>query len=80
MVFAALTYPAVPVLQIACKHDAVASRFIFSRSPYEYRHSTGRSKKQNPLAGVFECHSIVELRGVEPRSKRGAHMLSTCLA
>ena len=35
---------------------------------------------KNALNGRFKFCLIVELRGVEPRSKRETHMLSTCLA
>ena len=31
------------------------------------------------LAGI-SCFCVVDLEGVEPSSKRGSHMLSTCLS
>jgi hypothetical protein len=37
------------------------------------------SQSKNPLAGVVVFCLIVELAGVEPASKHGDHMLSTCL-
>ena len=36
-------------------------------------------KNKNPLSGVVVFCLIVELAGVEPASKHGDHMLSTCL-
>jgi hypothetical protein len=36
-------------------------------------------QSKNPLAGVFVFCLRVELAGVEPASKHGDHMLSTCL-
>ena len=47
--------------------------------PFESRLSTGSFKSKNPLAGVFVFCLIVELRGVEPRSKQETHTFSTCL-
>jgi hypothetical protein len=36
-------------------------------------------QSKNPLAGVVVFCLFVELAGVEPASKHGDHMLSTCL-
>jgi len=37
------------------------------------------TKSKNPLSGVVVFCLIVELAGVEPASKHGDHMFSTCL-
>jgi len=37
-------------------------------------------KTEHPLAGVSAIVFFVELAGVEPASRQGDHMLSTCLS
>jgi hypothetical protein len=53
--------------------------FCFLKSPSESKLSSGLFKNKNPLAGVVVFCFNVELAGVEPASKHGDHMLSTCL-
>jgi len=52
--------------------------FLFLHLPYESKLSTVSVKTKTPF-GVFAFCLIVELRGVEPRSRQGDHKLSTCL-
>ncbi len=37
-------------------------------------------KTEHPLSGVSAIVFLVELAGVEPASRQGSHMLSTCLS
>ena len=53
--------------------------FLFLCIPFESKLSTVSIKTKTPFGVVVFC-LIVELRGVEPRSKHGNHMLSTCLS
>jgi len=52
--------------------------FCFAPSLFKQA-SNGRRKNKNPHAGVSAFCLFVELAGVEPASKHGNHMLSTCL-
>jgi hypothetical protein len=52
--------------------------FLFLPIPYEGKPSTVYVKTKTPFGVVVLC-LIVELAGVEPASKHGSHMLSTCL-
>jgi hypothetical protein len=52
--------------------------FLFLRIPYEGKPSTVSVKTKTPFGVVVFC-LFVELAGVEPASKHGNHMLSTCL-
>jgi hypothetical protein len=52
--------------------------FVF-RHPFKSKLSTVASKQKTPF-GVFAFCLIVELAGVEPASRQGDHMLSSCLA
>ncbi len=54
--------------------------FYFSQSPSESKLSSGLAKNKNPLSGVVVFCLIVELPGIEPGSRQGDHMLSTCLS
>ena len=54
--------------------------FCFLKSPSESELSSGLFKNKNPLSGVLVFCLIVELAGVEPASRQGDHMLSTCLS
>jgi len=69
--------PLAPVLQIKNNPHA-AHGFLFLRIPFESKLSTGSIKTKTPFGVVVFC-LIVELAGVEPASKHGDHMLSTCL-
>jgi hypothetical protein len=69
--------PLTSVLQIKNNHHAVHG-FLFLRIPFESKLSTGSIKTKTPFGVVVFC-LIVELAGVEPASKHGDHMLSTCL-
>jgi hypothetical protein len=52
--------------------------FFFLSFPFESELSTVRINTKTPYGVVVFC-LIVELAGVEPASKHGNHMLSTCL-
>ena len=52
---------------------------LFLWTPFESKLSTVSIKTKTPFGVVVFC-LIVELAGVEPASKHGNHMLSTCLS
>ena len=52
--------------------------FLFFLQSFKSELLTISGKTKTPFGVVVFC-LIVELRGVEPRSKHGSHMLSTCL-
>ena len=53
-------------------------QFIYARPSFESKLSTVSVKTKTPY-GVLVFYLIVELAGVEPASRQGDHMLSTCL-
>ena len=52
--------------------------FLFFCFPFKSKLLTVSRKTKTPFGVVVFC-LIVELAGVEPASKHGSHMLSTCL-
>jgi hypothetical protein len=71
--------PLASELQIENEHHAAHGYFLFFRFPFESKLSTVTGKTKTPF-GVFIFCLFVELAGVEPASKHGNHMLSTCLS
>jgi hypothetical protein len=73
----------LPTLSLSPENNKQAPcgawRFCFLKSPSESFLSSGLFKNKNPLAGVLVYCFNVELAGVEPASRQGDHMLSTCL-
>ena len=53
---------------------------LFSRPPFKSKLLTGSGKTKTPLRGCLFSVWSVELAGVEPASRQGDHMLSTCLS
>jgi len=52
--------------------------FLFFRIPFASKLATVSIKTKTPFGVIVLC-LIVELAGVEPASKHGDHMPSTCL-